>query len=217
MPIAQRDPRTAMKTPARMERPSADELTARAVARGDETAFAGLVDRHHAQLVRLAACYAADTERAKEIAREAWATAVQRMHTFNGSRSLKVWLAAILTETARLRAPVAVGNEPAQPALQDAFISDGANQGEWRNPPAPWDAERSRGPEARSVVLRAIAGLPGLQRQVITLRDVDGWSADEVSALLAISGVEQRRLLHRARTEVRAALDLHASVAAVAA
>jgi RNA polymerase sigma-70 factor (ECF subfamily) len=42
---------------------------------------------------------------------------------------------------------------------------------------------------------------------VITLRDVHGWSSDEVRNALDLSETNQRVLLHRARAKVRAALE----------
>jgi RNA polymerase sigma-70 factor (ECF subfamily) len=59
------------------------------------------------------------------------------------------------------------------------------------------------------VVKTAIDELPGAQRSVITLRDVRGWPADEVCAALELSEGNQRVLLHRARSHVRAALERH--------
>jgi RNA polymerase sigma-70 factor (ECF subfamily) len=49
--------------------------------------------------------------------------------------------------------------------------------------------------------------LPDAQREVITLRDVEGWTAREVCDALGISSVNQRVLLHRARAAVRTALE----------
>lgn len=200
---------------------SPDQVTARAVAGGDADAFLALVDGHHTQLVRLAACHSVDIEQAEDIAREAWTTAIQRMAAFEGDRPLKVWLAAILLETARRRGgmPSAIDAQALAhtAALDDAFVAEGDDAGSWRTAPARWDGARIAGPDANRIVRRAIAALPRLQRKVITLRDIDGWTSDEVSALLAISELEQRRLLHRARTEVRAALDLYAAVDAVVA
>jgi RNA polymerase sigma-70 factor, ECF subfamily len=44
---------------------------------------------------------------------------------------------------------------------------------------------------------------------VILMRDVEGWSADEVCQTLAISEANQRVLLHRARSNVRRCLEAY--------
>src|SRR5205807_9646982 len=77
--------------------------------------------------------------------------------------------------------------------------------GRWAEPPEPWRAVL--GAEARTLVDSAIAALPDQQRRVIQLRDVEGWSADEVCNVLDLSETNQRVLLHRARSKVRAALE----------
>jgi RNA polymerase sigma-70 factor (ECF subfamily) len=59
------------------------------------------------------------------------------------------------------------------------------------------------------VILAAIERLPPAQREVITLRDVDGWSSEEVRNALEISETNQRVLLHRARSKVRGAIEQH--------
>lgn len=61
--------------------------------------------------------------------------------------------------------------------------------------------------ELQHVVAESIAELPRTQREVITLRDVEGWTAPEVSELLQIEAGHQRVLLHRARSRVRQALE----------
>ena len=59
------------------------------------------------------------------------------------------------------------------------------------------------------VAMRAIADLPPAQQTVIRMRDLEGSSADEVCSVLEISAANQRVLLHRARSRVRAALEVH--------
>ena len=61
--------------------------------------------------------------------------------------------------------------------------------------------------ETLAHVRDAITGLPERQQEVIVLRDVEGWSAEEVCNALSVSEVNQRVLLHRARSKVRAALE----------
>jgi RNA polymerase sigma-70 factor (ECF subfamily) len=74
---------------------------------------------------------------------------------------------------------------------------------------------RRRGPrsvedrETLRVVTGAIAELPAAQQAVIRMRDVEGYSSDEVQAALDVSEGNQRVLLHRARSRVRAALERH--------
>ncbi len=59
----------------------------------------------------------------------------------------------------------------------------------------------------------AIERLPPNQREVIRMRDVLGWSSQEVCNALEISETNQRVLLHRARSKVRRALEEYLSEA----
>jgi RNA polymerase sigma-70 factor (ECF subfamily) len=77
--------------------------------------------------------------------------------------------------------------------------------------PRAWPEDRLLAKETRSVVERAIERLPPSQRTVITLRDVEGWTADEVRNALELSETNQRVLLHRARAKVRRALEQYLS------
>ena len=92
-----------------------------------------------------------------------------------------------------------------EPAVDPERFRNLRYPGGWTSFPEPW-GDPDAG-EARNVVATAIEQLPAGQRLVITLRDVEGCSADEVCAVLALSAVEQRVLLHRARSKVRAALE----------
>jgi RNA polymerase sigma-70 factor, ECF subfamily len=83
--------------------------------------------------------------------------------------------------------------------------------GHWASPPSRWDElpeEHLLGGETLDVVSAAIDELPPMQRQVITLRDIEGWPPEEVCSLLEIGEGNQRVLLHRARSAVRRALEL---------
>lgn len=93
---------------------------------------------------------------------------------------------------------------------EGAFGRDGS----WSVPPQPWraadgDAPGGGGQLVRSV-RRAIMALPDVQRQVVTLRDVEGLSALEVCDVLGLSEGNQRVLLHRGRAFVRRFIDAEA-------
>jgi RNA polymerase sigma-70 factor (ECF subfamily) len=98
---------------------------------------------------------------------------------------------------------------PADPIGLDLGSFD--ELGAWSQPPARWLDETPEALAARREVLacieRVVVALPVRQRAVITLRDVQGFSAEDASEILGISDVHQRVLLHRARTRVRAACD----------
>jgi RNA polymerase sigma-70 factor (ECF subfamily) len=193
-----------------------------ALRRGDEQAFEWLVQQHHTTLVRLALRYVHTPEVAEEVAQETWLHVLKGLSRFELRSSLRTWISSILINRARTRArrerpslPFSdawgaslAGGEPA--VDPDRFVpSDNPdNPDRWVSAPRPWLPEdRVLSGEARTLILDAILALPIGQREVITLRDVEGHSADEVCTLLGLTDTNQRVLLHRARSRVRAALE----------
>jgi RNA polymerase sigma-70 factor (ECF subfamily) len=61
--------------------------------------------------------------------------------------------------------------------------------------------------ETLAHIREAIATLPPSQREVITLRDIEGWTSEEVCNFLGVTETNQRVLLHRARSKVRRTLE----------
>jgi RNA polymerase sigma-70 factor (ECF subfamily) len=202
---------------ARLRPTYEDVLLAAALRAGDERAFAELVDRYGAPMRRLALTYVRSGAVADEVVQEAWLGVLRGIGRFEGRSSLKTWLFRILTNTAKTRAERERRSIPFSslerelgedepPVDPDRFLADGA----WASPPVRWDAvpeARLLSAETRAVIDGAIAGLPTNQRLVISLRDVEGWAADEVRNVLELSDTNQRVLLHRARSKVRAALE----------
>jgi RNA polymerase sigma-70 factor, ECF subfamily len=188
---------------------------------GDEQAFVRLLDRYHASLVRLAAVYVRDRADAEEVAQETWLGVLSGINRFEGRSSLKTWIFHILVNRARTRAHRS-GRTVSLDALEEgdtwAAVEPGRFlgpdhprwPGHWASPPVSW----GEGPEQRLLaketlgrVRDAIGRLPPMQGQVLTLRDVQGWSAEEVCQALEISPENQRVLLHRARSKVRQVLE----------
>jgi RNA polymerase sigma-70 factor (ECF subfamily) len=197
-----------------------------ALKRRDEAAFVALVSRYQGPLFRLAMVYAGSRAVAEEIVQETWLGVLKGLETFEGRASFRTWLFRILVNRARTRAeregrtiPISALadaesrlDEAAVPA--DRFLDAGHPEWpfHWAVPPVSWGGS----PEAQllsretlGLIERAIAGLPPAQRAVITLRDVDGCSGEEACNVLGISETNQRVLLHRARSRVRAALERH--------
>jgi RNA polymerase sigma-70 factor (ECF subfamily) len=183
---------------------------------GDEQAFAHLVSRHHATMLRVARNYVACTSVAEEVVQETWLGVVNGIHSFRGGSSLKTWIFRILINRAMSRGkrerrivPFSsmqpAGETEADSCTPDRFLADG----HWATPPRPFEAPADRMAllEFRARLREALVHLPERQQIVVTLRDVEGLSSDEVCGLLHISAENQRVLLHRARTRLRQALE----------
>jgi RNA polymerase sigma-70 factor (ECF subfamily) len=177
----------------------------------DERAFAAVVGRHHAAMIRIARLYVADRAAAEEVVQDTWAAVFTAIDGFQERSSLKTWIYRILVNQARTRGarehrtvPFCALEHDGGPALDPSLFRDGA----WATPPRPWlDPERRLlSLEVREALRVALARLPERQRAVVTLRDVEGLDAAEVDELLEISDGAQRVLLHRGRTKLRLAL-----------
>jgi RNA polymerase sigma-70 factor, ECF subfamily len=187
---------------------------------GDEAAFETLIDRYHNPLLRLAMFYVPSRAVAEDVVQETWLGVLQGLARFEGRSSLKTWIFRILTNRARTRGQ----REGRSIAFSDLATAE-AGTGEtsvdadqfwppdhpawaniWVSYPRNWNElpeDRLLSRETLARVAAAIAALPPSQREVITLRDVDGWSAEEVCNVLEITESNQRVLLHRARAKVR--------------
>jgi RNA polymerase sigma-70 factor (ECF subfamily) len=201
--------------------PASDLGLLEALRRGDEEAYLSLVSMHYAAMLRLALMYVGSRAVAEEVIQETWVGVLQGLDRFEGRSSLKTWIFRILLNRARTRAQrenrtipfsaLVTTTEPFEPTVDpDVFRSaEEQHPGSWITPPAAWDSlpeERLLSLETRQQIDQALTTLPAAQREVITLRDIDGWSANEVCDYLDISEANQRVLLHRARARVRRAL-----------
>jgi RNA polymerase sigma-70 factor (ECF subfamily) len=185
-----------------------------ALAAGDERAFNETVGRYHRSLIRLARSYVRSEAIAEEVAQDTWCAVVTGVERFEGRSSFKTWLFSIVVNKARTRgererrttpfSALATPDEDDSP-LEDRFAPDG----HWSAPPRPWEdpERRALSLELRSELRSALEELPERQRLVVTLRDVEGLEAEEVCELLDLAAGNERVLLHRGRSRLRAALE----------
>lgn len=187
---------------------------------GDETAFTEMVDRYNGSLVRVAMRYVPSRAVAEEVVQDTWIGVIEGIDRFEGRSTIKTWLYKILIYKARARGererrtvPLSAlaGDESAPSVPTERFRgSDALWAGHWATPPRRWDGdaeERALAGEARSVIDAAIAVMPLAQREVIVMRDLSGFSSVAVCELLGLTEANQRVLLHRARSRVRAVLE----------
>ncbi len=195
-----------------------------ALRAGDEATFASLVDMYSSALMRLARMYVPSAAVAEEVVQETWLGVIRGIDRFEGRSSLKTWIFRILVNNAKTRgqregrsipfSSVADPGGEKEPSVDpDRFLpaDDSRYPGHWALGPTPWPTpeERLLSGETRDLILEAIKELPPAQREVVTLRDVEGWSSTDVRNALEITETNQRVLLHRARSKIRAALEEH--------
>jgi len=178
-----------------------------------------LIDSYGPTMLRVAQMYVRDRGTAEEVVQETWLAVLNGIDRFEGRSSLKTWLFRILTNRAKTRgerdgrmvpfSSLAGAGQEDEPSVDpDRFLGpDSPSPGAWAAPPRAWPQDRLLERETLDVIRMAIDMLPEAQREVILLRDIDGWSPMEVSDVLEISDGNQRVLLHRARSKVRAALE----------
>jgi RNA polymerase sigma-70 factor, ECF subfamily len=200
------------------------ELVA-AVREGDEAAFVTLVERYHASLQRLARMYV-DASAVDDVVQDTWIGVLRGLANFEGRASFKTWLFRILVNRARTRA---VRNARTIPI--SAFVQEETETFEYAVDPARFRPADDRYPghwmpllkpsadempeerllagELDALVRTALGALPPAQAEVVRLRDVEGLPSEQVCHLLNLSEGNQRVLLHRGRSRIRAALEAY--------
>lgn len=185
-----------------------------------------LVDLLNPSMLRVARAHVSSQAVAEEVVQDAWLGALRGLDRFEGRSSVKTWLFSIVINQAKARGvreqrtvPFASlvrqetdGSFSAVDPSRFHPASDERLPGHWASPPTRWDelpADRLETLETLDLIHATISELPPAQRLVITLRDIEGCDSAEVCAALELTQTNQRVLLHRARSRVRAALESH--------
>lgn len=185
---------------------------------GDESAIARLVDEWSPAMLRIARSFVDSAQSAEDVVQDAWLGMLTGLARFEGRSSLRTWMFSILVNRARTRGAreariLTWSPDPGEGVtVEDGLPGPGGGHpSRWTSidVPSRWDTVPENVALSREVLHqldRALSALPARQRQVVTMRDVCGMTADEVCATLNISPQNQRVLLHRARAVLRAAL-----------
>lgn len=185
---------------------------------GDEAAFAMLLDSWSPSMLRLARSFVSTGASAEEVVQECWLAVFRGISAFEGRSSLRTWVFRILVNTAKKRGVaenriIPLGSlltqdqgdviDPTPLRLVGGRAPDhpGAAPHRWSEP-----EDAAEHAEILRVVEQAMTAMPQRTRTVLALRDMQGYTSDEVCALLDISPGNQRVLLHRARAVVRGRL-----------
>ena len=211
----QPEPATVPARPA-----ASDEQTVAALRAGDERTFRDLFARSYPTMKRVARTYVASDAVAEEVVQETWMAVVAGIERFEGRSALGTWIFSILTNQAKTHSArekravpfsSVARRDAEEPSVDpDRFQTDDeAWPGHWATPPRPWQKPERRllSLEARDRLRQALSQLPERQRLIVALRDIEGHPAEEVCELLGLSQENQRVLLHRGRSRLRAVLE----------
>ncbi len=193
---------------------------------GDERAFDLLVTSLTPSLLRVARGYVSTHAVAEEVVQETWLGVLNGLDRFEQRSAFRTWVFHILLNRARTRGQREARTVPfaalAARELEEGFTAVDPDRflpadadlwpHHWATPPRRWSespVHALEDAEVLVVVRAAIDRLPAMQRLTITMRDLEGFPADEVCTLLELSQVNQRVLLHRARSKVRGALEAY--------
>lgn len=181
---------------------------------GDARAFMTLVQRHQRGMHAVALFHVGDASVAEEVVQETWEAVVRGLARFEGRSKLSTWILGIVANRARTRGvrekrtvPFSSFGEDDGPAVDaDRFRANG----HWSAAPAPWlrPAEAIvSDKETWRVLSAALDTLPESQRAVVWMRDIEELDAEEICNVLGITETNQRVLLHRGRSRLRAVLE----------
>ena len=195
-----------------------------AIRAGNADVFASVVATHQPGFVRTARVWVKDPDAAREVVQATWLAALESFERFDGRSALRTWLYGILINVARSHARASRRTVPlsallaeeiadAAPAVEpERFFPQGHPwEGHWQAAPLPFpapDAALERR-ELRAVLDTAIGALPPVQQQIVVLCDIEGLTGPEVCNVLGLTSTNQRVLLHRARSKLRAIIERH--------
>lgn len=180
---------------------------------GDETAFTCLLRQHRRLMLHVARAIVGEHE-AEDVVQDASTAAFCRLQQFEGRASIKSWLLAIVSNTAKTRLRKAQRQKSLEISDDLHTVIDDSHfrgNGHWREGPAHWHMESPEALLEEAQLGRCIEAtllrLPPLQKAVFLLRDVEQQPFDDICPLLDISAANARVLIHRARVTFMQMID----------
>ena len=185
-----------------LEQPINEFEIIQAVQRGDSEAYAELIRLHHAGILRLCLSFLLSLAEAEDAAQEAFLKGFVSLHTYKEDLSFHAWLSRIASNHCLdlLRKRKRQKTDSLDNLLDEAGDSTDAGLQMTDEPLAVQFEDQ----ETSALAMKAMAELSADQRQILTLRELDGLRYDEIASILGCSldGVKAR--LRRAREALQA-------------
>jgi RNA polymerase sigma-70 factor, ECF subfamily len=173
--------------------------------RGDPDAFAVLVRRHQKRMLNIAYRMIGDYSEACDVVQEAFLSAWRGVGNFRDEARFSTWLCSIVLNHARSHMKLrAVRSGRGGVSFDDpATLEEGG-----QDPPSREESavERLERRELEARVQKEIGSLDGEQREVLVLRDIQGYSYEEIGAMLRLPQGTVRSRLFRARNALKESL-----------
>ena len=187
-----------------MRDPQNDQLLSR-LQSGDERALAELADAYGTKIYQLAFRYLRNKEDAEEVTQDVLFKVYRKVGEFRGDAALSSWIYRITFNAAMSRVRTAQFQRSQEDDRQIAS-DDGESSSASQPDIADWSNmadERVLRSQLRRRVLRAILALPVIYRAPVMLRDIQGMSTEEASAMLRVKDQTLKSRLHRGRLILR--------------
>jgi RNA polymerase sigma-70 factor (ECF subfamily) len=174
---------------------------------GDEEALADLADEYGTKIYQLAFRYLRNKEDAEEVTQDVLFKVFRKVDAFRGDAALSSWIYRITFNAAMSRLRTAK-YQRAQDEDRRASAGEVDAHGEASRPKdvADWSDladERVLRSQLRKRVFSAILSLPAIYRAPVMLRDIQGMSTEEASAMLRVKDQTLKSRLHRGRLILR--------------
>jgi RNA polymerase sigma-70 factor (ECF subfamily) len=173
------------------------DLIARA-ASGDQVAFGELIAAHQNEVFNLALRLTGDWNRANDVAQEAMIRAWKALPRFRGEARFSTWLHRITVNAAWTN-----GSKRKRHAERSAPLEAVSDQHVSRLGRPEAESDRQ---ELRLRLEGALARLSSEQRMVVVLKDVEGWTHEQIADEAGITVTAAKVRLHRARSKLRTML-----------
>jgi RNA polymerase sigma-70 factor, ECF subfamily len=194
-----------MPDPRTLSTRKPDDLLHR-LQRGDERAMSDLAETFGSKIYQLAFRYLRNREDAEEVMQDVLFKVHRKVGSFRGDAALSSWIYRITFNAAMSRLRTARYQRMQEEDRQrDAENADGLPRTA-RLEPADWSRMADEGvlrSQLRRRVLRAVLALPAIYRAPVVLRDLQGMSTEEASAMLKVKDQTLKSRLHRGRLILR--------------
>jgi RNA polymerase sigma-70 factor (ECF subfamily) len=189
-----------------MRDPNNDQLLARLQA-GDDRALADLAEAYGSKIYQLAFRYLRNKEDAEEVAQDVLFKVYRKVGAFRGDAALSSWIYRITFNAAMSRLRTASFQRTQEEERQRAAAAENETGSlALRSEVADWSQmadETMLRSQLRKRAMRAILSLPAIYRAPVVLRDIQGMSTEEASAVLKVKDQTLKSRLHRGRLILR--------------